>query len=71
MRAGFPVLVSLTMVKKNCCEAACVGSPKLTQSSAARFRPVPRIVTSESPFSLASESGPFVVEIDEIVGFGT
>ncbi len=64
------VPVSLTMLK-NCCEAACVGSPKLTQSSAARFRPAPRIVTSELPFSLASEPGPFVVEIDEIVGVGT
>ena len=64
--------VTLTNWKDSCCEDACVGSPKLTQSSVARLKPLPVIVTTEPPSSLASEAGPPpFVEIDVIVGAGT
>ena len=62
----------VTLTRLNCCEAAWVGSPKFTQSSVARLKPLPSIVTTEPPSSLASEPGPPVfVEIDVIVGVGT
>ena len=64
------VPVTLTRLKKNC-ENNCVGLPKLTQSSEARLKPLPSIVMTDPPFSLASEAGPPFVEIDVIVGAGT
>src|SRR5262249_61611053 len=48
------VPVTLMRLKKESCENACVGSPKLTQSRVARLKPFPLIVMTEQPSSLAS-----------------
>ena len=63
--------VTLTMEKKSSCEDACVGSPKLTHVERRELKPLPVIVTTEPPFSLASEAAPPLVEIDVIVGAGS
>ena len=70
-RTWISVPVTLTMEKKSSCEDSCVGLPKLTQASVAELKPLPVIVTTEPPFSLASEAGPSLVEIDVIVGAGS
>src|SRR5580765_5484723 len=64
------ISVPLTLTRSKVCESAFVESPKLTHLRPARFRPVPLMVTTLSPFSLASENGPALVEIDVIVGGG-
>ena len=70
--ARISIFVPVTLTRlKNCCDDAWVGLPKLTQSSVARLKPLPRIVTTEPPSSLASEPAPWLVEIDVIVGVGT
>ena len=70
--ARISIFVPVTLTRlKNCCDDACVGLPKLTQSSVARLKPFPRIVTTEPPSSLASEPAPWLVEIDVTVGVGT
>src|SRR5262249_58825175 len=71
--AWISIFVPDTLTRlKNCCEVASDGLPKLTQSSVARLKPVPRIVTTEPPSSLASEPAPpLLVEIDVIAGWGT
>ena len=52
------VPVTLTSENRSSCEDSCVGSPKLTQSSVAKLKPLPVIVMTEPPLSLASEAGP-------------
>jgi len=56
--ASISVPVTLTSAKKSSCEDFCVGSPRLTQSSVAELKPLPVIVMTEPPFSLASEEAP-------------
>ena len=64
--------VTLTIEKKSSCEDACVGSPKLTHASVAELKPLPVIVMTEPPFSLASEAALLsFVEMDVIVGAGS
>ena len=64
------ISVPVTVTRLKSCEAALFGSPNVTHSRPAGFRPVPLIVTTVSPFSLASEAGPPSVEIDVMVGAG-
>jgi hypothetical protein len=44
------------MEKKSSCEDSCVGLPTLTHASVAELKPLPVIVITEPPFSLASEA---------------
>ena len=71
--AWISVPVTLTISENgSSCESIEAGLPKLTQSSVAKLKPLPVIVTTEPPVSLASEAGPpAFVEIDVIVGFGS
>ena len=52
------VPVTLTSENRSSCEDSCAGAPRLTQSRVTKLKPLPVIVMTEPPLSLASEAGP-------------